>query len=720
MNRHPLRPVGRAIATMLLVAPPALALAQTAAPAEATLEEVKIVNARENRVSSGATGLDMDIKETPQSISVVTSEQMRDFGTTNINDALRLTTGIQVEEWETNRTTYTVRGFDVANTQVDGIGMPNSWGIVTGALDSFGYEKIELIRGANGLLTGVGNAAGTINYVRKRPTNKDEGSIGISYGSWNTKRVEADYSKRLTEDGRWAGRVVFAREEGKSHLRGNEKERTFLYGVVDGQVGDNGMLTAGLSHQQDNSNGVMWGALYFGNSDGTQAQWPRNASTTQDWTKWDTTTQNAFVEYAHQLGTDWQLKASYNYRRIATDTKLFYAYLSGLTTGLDPATGYGLAGYAGRGEDERNEHLGEISLNGRFTAFGRQHEALIGAGWARAKYDYDGYTSDCSASAAYDPYGYGCTYLLMPSFPYAGNLIAEPVWGGVSTSAYDLADLTEQRKRVFGSTRLTLTDRLKSILGFNWAQYSRKGNSFGTAANQDDAKLSLYAGLTYDITPQVLAYVSYSDLYMPQSQVDTSNNYLAPSKGSNIEAGVKADWLDKRLLTTVAVFQAKQSGLATPTGTYNQYGQYVYEPQDVKSTGVEFEAVGKVNKNLDVAAGYTALKLTGPDGSNTYSWVPRRTANLALRARLPSNPALSFGASARWQSKISNEESSGITVRQGSYAVLNAFVAWQVQPKTTLRLNVNNVTNEKYINTLRYAGYYGAPRSYQISLNHQF
>ncbi|MNW01147.1 FhuE receptor precursor [compost metagenome] len=87
---------------------------------------------------------------------------------------------------------------------------------------------------------------------------------------------------------------------------------------------------------------------------------------------------------------------------------------------------------------------------------------------------------------------------------------------------------------------------------------------------------------------------------------------------------------------------------------------------------------------------------------------------------MPSYPALSFGASARWQSDISNVESSGMTVRQGSYAVLNAFVAWQVLPKTTLRLNVNNIADEKYINTLRYAGYYGAPRSYQISLNHQF
>ena len=715
MQRFPLRPVARAIAFMTL-APMGLVWAQTNPSAEATLQEVKIISIRNERVSSGATGLDLDIKETPQSISVVTQEQMRDFGTTSLNDALRLTTGIQVEEWETNRTTYTVRGFEIANTQVDGVGMPNNWGTVSGAIETFGYEKIEVIRGANGLLTGVGNAAGTINYVRKRPTNKDEGSIGVSYGSWGTKRVEADYSKRLTEDGRWAGRVVFAREEGESHLRSNENERTFLYGVVDGQIGDNGMLTAGVSHQQDNSKGVMWGALSFGNNDGTQAEWRRNASTTQDWTKWDTTTQNAFVEYAHQLVGDWQLKASYNYRRIATDTKLFYAYFPTGSTGLDPATGAGLVGYAGKGEDERNEHLGEVSVNGHFDAFGRRHEALIGAGWAKAHYVYDGYDADCSAA------GPSCYALTLPTFPYAGNLIPEPVWGGVSTSPYSLADLTEQRKRVFGSTRLSLTDKLKSILGFSYAEYRRDGNNFGTALRQSDGKLSPYAGLTYELTPQLLAYVSYSDLYMPQSQVDNNNNYLDPSKGANIEGGVKMDWLDKRLLTTLAVFQAKQSGLAVATGATNSYGMAVYAPSDfVKSEGFELEAVGKINSNTDLRLGYTSLQLSDRSGATTiFPYVPRHTANWMLRARVPSHPALSLGVSGRWQSDISQKESSGVVVRQDSYAVLNTFAAYQVAPRTTLRFNVNNITNEKYINTLRYAGYYGAPRNYMVALNHQF
>ena len=95
--------------------------------AEYAIEEIFITGVRDNRTSKGATGLDLTLKETPQSISVISRELMNDFGVNNLNDALKLATGIQVEAWETNRTNYMSRGFEIKNTQIDGVGMPNSW-----------------------------------------------------------------------------------------------------------------------------------------------------------------------------------------------------------------------------------------------------------------------------------------------------------------------------------------------------------------------------------------------------------------------------------------------------------------------------------------------------------------------------------------------------------------------------------------------------------------
>lgn len=675
------------------------------------LDRVLVVAQRAGRVSNGATNLDLAIKDTPQSISVVAGEQMRDFGAGSVNQALRLATGVQVDEWETNRTSYSARGFDILNTQIDGVGMPNSWGIATGAMDTFGYDKVEVIRGANGLLTGVGNAAGTINYVRKRPTNDARGLLGLSYGSWNTRRIEADYSTPFTDDGRWAGRVVAAHEDGDSWLEANHNDRTFGYGVVDGQIGENGTLAVGYSYQRAKSDGIMWGALAFMNSDGTQSVWPREATTTQDWTYWNTTHQTAFADYTHQLGEDWQLKLSYNYRRATGDERMFYAYLpdpdgDGTSIALEPDTHLGLVGYPWGGNDKATAHLGAATLSGHYALFGRAHEATVGASLSRSESNSWERSADFS-SPAWDP---------LPPFPYATDAIAEPAWS--DPALYSV--LNQHLKRVFGTTRIALSDRFKAIVGANYAQYRRDGNSYALTFDQTTSHTSPYAGLTFDFSDNVLGYVSYSDIYQPQDQVDAEDRYLDPSKGVNYEAGIKADWLGGRLLTTMAVFKADQDGLATPTGRYNEFGSAIYAPVDVRSKGVEFEAAGQLADHLDLVFGYTALRLDGLDGDDTYAWVPRRTANLLLSARLPSYEALSLGIGGRWQSAISNVESSGFTVRQDSYAVLNAFVAWDFHPDATLRLNVDNLTDEKYINTLRFSGYYGAPRNTTLSLDWRF
>jgi outer membrane receptor for ferric coprogen and ferric-rhodotorulic acid len=697
----------------MLAAAPGLALAspQDAGPESAErataadLDTVRVVGQRASRVSNGATNLDLGIRETPQSISVVTSQQMRQFGADSVNEALRLATGVRVDEWETNRTSYSARGFDILNTQVDGVGLPNGWGVATGAIDAFGYESVEVIRGANGLLTGVGNAAGTINYVRKRPTNARQGSLGLRYGSWNTVRAEVDYSTPFTADGTWAGRVVAAHESGDSWLRANENARDFFYGVVDGQVGDNGTLTFGYSYQRADSDGIMWGALPFTNSDGTQRAWPRSATTTQDWTYWDTESQTAFAEYTHALGDDWQLKLAYNYRRNTGDERMFYAY-DGQGTGLDPLTGLGLVGFPWGGDDDATAHLGTATLNGQYELFGREHEAMVGLSRSRSGTDSRERTAD-AASPAWGP---------LPPFPYPTNAIPEPAWS--EPSLYSVLD--QELTRAFGATRLALTDRFKAIIGANHARYRRSGRSYALAFDQTTSHTSPYGGLTFDFNEHVLGYVSYSDIYQPQDQVDENDRYLDASQGVNYEAGIKADWLDGRLLTTVAVFKADQDGLATPTGTFNEFGQTIYAPVDVRSKGLELEAVGRLSDNLDLVAGYTALELDGLAGDDTYPWVPRRTANLLLSGRLPAYQALSWGLGGRWQSGIFNTEASGFRVRQDSYAVVNAYVAWDFAPDATLRLNANNIADETYINTLRYSGYYGAPANYTLSLDWRF
>jgi outer-membrane receptor for ferric coprogen and ferric-rhodotorulic acid len=672
-----------------------------------TLEEVLVVAQRANRTSTGATNLNLEIKDTPQSISVVNQEQMDQFGADNINDALKMATGIQVEEVSTNSTQFLSRGFEIKNTQIDGVGLPNGWGIVTNAMDSYGFDKIEVIRGANGLLTGVGNAAGTINYVRKRPTNEAQGQIGVTFGSFDRRRVEADYSTPFNESGTWAGRAVVAREESDSWLRDFQSERTYAYGVVDGQIGENGAVAVGYSYQKVNTDNNMWGALTFSGNDGSQLEFPRSTSTTQDWTYWNSRTDAGFVEYTHRLSDTWQVKASYNYRKFEHDSELFLGY-SG--TGLDPVTGEGMVGWAYKSPYSTKANIVDITIGGKFELFGREHEAMFGASSGKSQSADYYHPTDFS-----NPLFSG-----LPPFPFAGDAIPEPVFG--DRIVYNT--LNQKLDRVFGAAHVALTDRLKTIVGFNWAKYHREGmDNEHVRFDQSDSDIAPYAGVTFDFTDRVVGYVNYSYIYQPQEYFDFDRNYFAPSKGETYEVGVKAEWFNKRLLTTLALFNAKQATLATYAGTrfMDGYAFGFYDSVDVESKGFEFEASGKINEYTSVLLGYTQLKMDGANGSDTYPWVPRRTTNLTLSTRLPSYMQLAFGVNGRWQSEVSNADSySGFIVRQGSYGVLNAFASWEVVPNVTVRGNVNNIGDEKYITSLYDISYYSAPRNYSMTVDYRF
>jgi outer membrane receptor for ferric coprogen and ferric-rhodotorulic acid len=664
---------------------------------ETVMEPVVVKAKRENRVSKGATGLPMEIKETPQTISTIEKQQIKDFGTTSANDALRLGTGIHVEQYETNRTDYTSRGFDVQLTQIDGIGMTNDWGTVVGEQDTVHFERVELIRGANGLLTGVGNSSGTINYVRKRPTNKDQGEATVTRGSKDQRRVTLDYNKVLTEDGKWAGRVVLAHEDKDSHLRAKHDTRNTVYGIVDGQVTDNGVLTLGFTHQKAVQRSPMWGSLTLRRPDGSQAEFDSSVSTSQDWTYWNTASESVFAEYTHSLNADWEAKVTYNHRQGDEEAKLLYAYTA---SGMLNPDNTGLIGWAYRSSSETENDIVDANLSGEFEAFGRRHSLLVGAAHSRQK-------------MTRDIYPLANAQLPLPAFPYPGNAYAEPAWGPRTPDA----DGRQQLSRLYASTRISLADRWKGIVGLNAVYLERKGDSaYGTPGVDDDSttkKLSPYLGVTYDITPDMLGYVSYSDIFQNQDQKNAAGYYLDPMKGVNVETGIKAEWLDKKLLTTFAIFSSKQEGLATQV-SFNG-SQYVYEPRDVKSEGFEIEATGEVTPGSHLTFGFTKLRLKGPDGNDIYEWVPRTTAKVSYSAPAPFLPQLRTGVAGRWQSDVSKINNAS----QDSYFLADVFAAYQLTDAATIRLNVNNVFDKKYLSTVKYGAIHGAPRTAALTLEYK-
>ena len=668
-----------------------------------SLNSITIIEEREDRVSTGATGLDLDIKDTPQSISILGQNDLALQGATSSNQALELMTGIDVQQYETNRSVYNSRGYEIQLTQIDGMGTTNDYASVLGEQDTFLFEKIELIRGANGLLTGVGNASGTINYVRKKPTNKDEGLLNISAGSYNKFRGAIDYNKVFTEDGTWAGRIVISKEDKESHIRDLKNEKTSIYAVVDGQIGDNGILTMGATYQKNDQSAATWGSLTLNYLNGGQADFPISSSTAAEWTYWNTESKNAFIEYSHLINDSWEAKASYNLNKSNSESKLLYGYTN--TGGLNDDN-TGLIGWPYAGFTDKESNIIDVSINGDFEAFGKNHTIIAGIN----------HTDEENTTYSRDVLSGG--FLEYGDFTeYNGNSYSEPVWDEKTKRGEGSKKLT----RLYLASRIEMSDNLHGILGVNSIKLEREGSSiYGNVSDETNypvlEETSPYFGLTYDITSDILIYASYSTIFQNQDNSDYYGNYLDPMEGISYEVGAKSEFFDKRLLATFALFSAEQNGLAVDSGTLNDLGESYYVPKDVDSEGFEIEVAGNVTDDTRVKFGLTHLKLTGVDGESTSHWIPRTTANLSVDTKLNSIKGLQLGVNGKWKSDAYQE----VGARQDAYFIANTFASYEIDQQTSVRLNVNNIFDKKYIQGVQYGGIYGSPRTSLLTLAYKF
>ena len=193
---------------------------------------------------------------------------------------------------------------------------------------------------------------------------------------------------------------------------------------------------------------------------------------------------------------------------------------------------------------------------------------------------------------------------------------------------------------------------------------------------------------------------------------------LDPAHGRSYEAGVKSEWLDKRLYLTGAVFRAQQDGLAAFAGSFPD-GKSYYAGVDTTVTGYELEATGALADGWSVNAGWTQLKIEDGGGAPTRRFLPRKTLKLATTYTVPRWRNLTLGAAVRWQSAVSVEDIAPI--RQGAYGVVDVMAAVDVAPRVRATLNVKNAGDERYLTSLMWnQSYYAAPRSASLRLDYVF
>ena len=702
-------PVARAIRfillTPMLAAPAVAAVEKPSDPeAEAQVGAVLVTAADEGVTqgsesytpssSSTATKLPLTLRETPQSVTVVTQQKMEDFNQTSINEVLGGVAGITVEQIETDRTYYSSRGFDITNFQVDGLGLPMANGNVNGDLDTAIYDRVEVIRGASGLMTGAGNPSATVNMVRKRPTRELQSEVKGGVGSWDKKRGEMDVSGSLVESEKLRGRMVLVKQDKESYLDRYASERTVAYGVLEGDLGEQTLLTAGYSLQQNDSDSPMWGALPLYYTDGSQTDYDVSTSTSADWSYWNVDNRRAFVELNHSLRNGWQAKAAYNFINTRQDSRLFYMYGT-----PDKSTGLGLLSYPGLYQMEMDQHVADLNASGPFRLLGREHQLVVGTTLSRSTVDELSLYSNTTGTA------------LPPLEQWNGDY-PQPEFNLYPNGSH----WVDKELGGYLAARFSVIDDLAWIVGSRLTSWETEGQSYGVEKNNSaHGVLTPYTGLVYDLTDEISTYASYTTIFTPQKAMDINREQLDPIDGISYETGVKGEFLEGRLNTSLALFQTRQNNLAEIAGVMpdNSTENYYRAVDGVRSQGYELEASGMVLTDWQLAASYTDLSIEDADGRTAKTYTPKKLLKLASTYRLNK---FKLGGSLNWQDEISRVNDGGTTTRQGSYALLNLMARYDFTKQWHTQLNVDNVTDKKYLNSLYWdQGFYGAPRSLMLT-----
>jgi outer membrane receptor for ferric coprogen and ferric-rhodotorulic acid len=643
-------------------------------------------------------------RDVPQSVSVITKQRMQDQNLQSVGDVMDNTTGISTEVIDSERVSYFSRGFYINNYTYDGIpsSVSDTWNFGDAAEDTAIYDRIEVVRGATGLMTGAGNPAASVNMVRKQADSKEfTGNISASYGSWNKQRYVLDVSGPLNEEGSVRGRVVAGYQDQDSWLDRYHKTKKFIYGVVDADVTDNTTVSLGYDYQENNTGNPTWGGLPTWYSNGARTHFDRSTNTSADWTHYNTQSRKVFANVKHDFDNGWTFRINGTHGEQKFDDKLLY-----IEDFPDATTGEGISGFGSKDRGTRKLDSVDTYASGPFQLFGRQHEMVAGVSYSRQ------HNSTYSANGPIDSDTMG-------SFNNWNGDVAEPEWDDWYLNADDVV----RQKAGYLATRFSLADPLSLIIGARYTQWSTVGSS----GNMSKNNLTPYGGLVYDIDDTWSAYASYTSIFQPQTYRTRDGHYLAPATGKNYETGLKSSWMNDRLTATFAVFRIEQDNVAEADGdnfVNDTSEQAYYAAQGTVSKGAEFEINGVVTDNLQMTFGATRYVARDNTGGRLNSNMPQTQLKLFSRYQLPWMPDLTVGGGVNWQNRTFQDATGpdGNTVRvyQGSVPLVNLFTRYQVTRQLAVQANIDNLFDRSYYSWLSDYAVYGQPRSYSVSLSYAF
>lgn len=656
--------------------------------------------------NASATKTDTPLIETPQSVSVVTADQVTDQGAVSVAESLAYTPGVAAQSATFSRMVddVQIRGFNVANGNLGSLrdGMKYQSNVYDGGQEPYGLERIEVLRGASSMLYGQLGPGGVINAISKRPTKTPLHEVNVELGTYDRKQVSADFGGPLTEDGVWSYRLTGLGRISENWIESVPDNKVYIAPALTWQPDDTTSLTLLANYQYIDT--LFATPLQY--ADVSEGNIPRDMFLGID--EFDTYVGHSFStggEFEHDFDSGVTFKTSARYFRSDVDWDYMYGGLATLS-----ATGGQLARLASVRTDLSYGVTSDTNVQYAIDVMGVENELLGGFDYYRRGYDTHRFR--------------GGSYSFL-------NLNTGASSGGPNVN-YSLDRGSDNRSDQFGiylQDQITFDDRWVVLLGgrHDWAFSKTKNYQTHVVTDQADSAFTGRAGLVYLFDNGIAPYISVSQSFMPQLGTDASTgDALSANEGLQYEAGIRYQPPSTNIILSAAIYDLTQKNVTTTnsSGETFQYGK-------VKSQGVELEARAEFgNLGLIAAYSYTDSRIlesakpaeinqqTPLTPYNMFSvWADYKLDDLGM-------PGLKVGAGVRHVGETNLTDNDGDVP---AYTLVDAMASYDLGTLmdelegASLTLNARNLFDTEFY-TCSYSDgcRYGEPRTLSARLSYKW
>lgn len=622
-----------------------------------------------------STRTDTPLLDVPQSVSVVTEDQIRDQNITKMEEAIRYVPGVNVHQGENNRDQVVIRGNSTsADFFIDG-----ARDDVQYYRDFYNIGSVEVLKGPNALAFGRGGSGGVINRIPKYADDQQHRRLVVTGGSFNDSRFETDLGGNVNNN--LSLRLNAMYEKSNTFRQFGDLERSGISPVATLMLSKNTNIKFGYERFMDqrfNDRGIP------SSNGGAFKTSPKQFFGDPNENKSDSSLDSVYTIITHDFDRSLRFR---NYSRYSHNYKFYQNVL--VASAVDSSNNFTVSAY--NNFLERDSFTNQTDLIKKFETGSLQHKALLGGEITKQTnraIRNTGYFNNISTTqtlSAADPISYTpVTY--RQSATDANN------HSGINVFALYTQDQIDINKylQLTGGLRY---DSIETYLFDN-----RSGQNFG----RRDGLVSPRAAIVVKPKESLSLYSSYSVSYLPSSgdqfnSLNAASQLLKPEKLENYEVGVKWD-VTKRLNLASAIYQLNRKN--TRANDPNNPGFFVATGGS-RTNGFEFSATGKITDKWQMIASYafqdaiiTSTTSTAQKGQ-IVALVPRNTSG--LWNKYDFTPKLAAGLGIINQSSQFAAVDNAVKLK--GFTRFDAAAYYKLNPSYRLQLNVENIFNRGYIQT---------------------